>query len=248
MLQGVVRKLFSVFITKKAQVRFSRIHSSCIAYELDEDGTMKDFNTVVERTIGIVFVILPCISLLIINGTLVVFAVRSTNRRVNKKNLAIVLLVTLTFVVSFTPFAVQYQIFVNRFHSAPISFRIGLFIGMISSFSNPFIYIANNDTFKRFVKKTTSCFIFRSWASFHMGIQKFSSRLRSTQAEEIENKAEILEVKDVAVKLKLGDGKENEAKLIVKYANIANAGEGQEKESEILEKGKEAMKAKLEEE
>ena len=178
MLAGPARKLPAVFITESALVRFSQIHGTCIAYVLDM-GVEKHFHPELERAMSILFTILPCLALVILNATLVGFAVRSVNRKVNRKNVLIVVLVTLTFVLTYTPFGVQYQIYGQSFHNAPPSLRIGLCLGFISSFSNPFIYMATNDTFKEFTKSTARwifCeFTAKAWTRLCRGLRKISS-------------------------------------------------------------------------
>ena len=176
-LIGPTRKLYATFISRKAMVRFSEVHSTCIAFEAVE-GVEKAFQPLIERFMLFTFIVFPLIVLIAVNASLVCFAVRSTKRKVNRKNVLIVILVTLTFVATFTPFTVQYQKWGHSFHDAPVSLRLGLFVGFISSFSNPFIYIATNETFRNFTKSSLSwlfySIVFGSWGGISRRVRRIS--------------------------------------------------------------------------
>ena len=176
-LIGPTRKLYATFISRKAMVRFSEVHSTCIAFEAVE-GVEKAFQPLIERFMLFTFIVFPLIVLIAVNASVVCFAVRSTKRKVNRKNVLIVILVTLTFVATFTPFTVQYQKWGHSFHDAPVSLRLGLFVGFISSFSNPFIYIATNETFRNFTKSSLSwifySIVFGSWGGISRRVRRIS--------------------------------------------------------------------------
>ena len=161
MLIGPTRKLYAAFISRKAIVRFSEVHSTCIAFEAVE-GVEKPFQPGVDKFMLLIFVVIPVIVLIAVNAGLVCFAVRSTKRKVNRKNVLIVILVTLSFVATFTPFTALYQKYGNSFHEAPVGLRIGLFVGFISSFINPAIYILTNETFRVFTKRSMA------WLSYSL--------------------------------------------------------------------------------
>ena len=176
-LIGPTRKFYATFISKKAMVQFSVVHSTCIAFEAAE-GVEKAFQPLIERAMLFTFIVFPLIVLISVNAGLVCFAVRSTKRKVNRKNVLIVILVTLTFVATFTPFTVQYQKWGHSFHDAPVSLRIGLFVGFISSFSNPFIYIATNETFRNFTKSSLTwifySIVFGTWGGLSRRVRRIS--------------------------------------------------------------------------
>ena len=161
MLIGPTRKLYATFISRKAIVRFSEVHSTCIAFE-DIEGVEKAFEPNVDKIMLLIFVVIPVIVLIAVNTGLVSFAMRSTKSKVNRKNVLIVILVTLSFVATFTPFTALYQKYGNSFHKAPVGLRIGLFVGFISSFINPAIYILTNETFRVFTKRSMA------WLSYSL--------------------------------------------------------------------------------
>ena len=161
MLIGPTRKIYASFISRKAIVRFSEVHSTCIAFE-DIEGVEKAFEPNVDKIMLLIFVVIPVIVLIAVNTGLVSFAMRSTKSKVNRKNVLIVILVTLSFVATFTPFTALYQKYGNSFHEAPVGLRIGLFVGFISSFINPAIYILTNETFRVFTKRSMA------WLSYSL--------------------------------------------------------------------------------
>jgi hypothetical protein len=130
-------------------------------------------------------VLIPCLALIVINLTLLIFAIRAAQRKVNKMNILIVIMVTLAFVVTFTPFAVQYLRYGENFNTASRAVRTGQLICVISSFCNPFIYLATNDKFRSFTRSSlggvcgeVSCY--RGWASLGGSFREMLSRLRPT--------------------------------------------------------------------
>ena len=184
MLIGPTRKLYDVFISTKTLVRFSEVHGICIAHEATEGTTVNQ--PLVERLLHFTFNVLPLIVLIAVNAGLVCFAVRSTKRKVNRKNVLIVILVTLAFVATYIPFVVQYQTYVNNFHEAPATLRVGLFIGFISTFSNPFIYMATNDSFRNFTKMGLNWLFYSiiqtCWSGLSRRVRRISVRVSSRAA------------------------------------------------------------------
>ena len=149
MLIGPLRKMYVVLVARTAEVRYSANHASCIGYQVVK-GAEQHLHPKLERVLSFVFIIIPCVSLVVINTTLVILAVRSSNKKINRKNLLIVFLVTLIFVVTFLPFFIIQQIYILNFHKVSSIMNIALFVAFTSSFSNPMIYVATNETFRKF--------------------------------------------------------------------------------------------------
>ena len=73
MLIGPTRKLYDVFISTKTIVRFSEVHSICIAHEATEGNKVNE--PLVERLLHFTFNVFPLIVLIAVNAGLVCFAV-----------------------------------------------------------------------------------------------------------------------------------------------------------------------------
>ena len=93
---------------------------------------------------------LPCISLVIVNSTLLIFAWINANSAINKRNLVTVTLVTVTFLISVIP---QFVSFMPLRISSEYEEIAWSFI-FLSAWINPFIYLALNPTFRKFTKTT----------------------------------------------------------------------------------------------
>ena len=93
------------------------------------------------------FNLLPCITLLIVNSVLIVFAMKRTRSIIKKRNPAIVILVTVSLLASFVP---MYAAIL--FHSSTSSEfqELTWSLAFWSSWSNPFIYLAVNPSFRQF--------------------------------------------------------------------------------------------------
>ena len=187
-LVGPVRKIFAVYISGTAKVRFSPAHGMCLAYEI-EDGVEKHFQASVMKVTSMLLVVAPCFILIISNMGLVVLAIRSARRNIKKGNIVIVVLVTAVFVISFAPFIVQYLAYGENFNNASAEIRVGQLATAISSFCNPFIYLATNDAFRIFTTTTfkraiysKTCFggLMRIGRGFRSMISKVRSSVRST--------------------------------------------------------------------
>ena len=95
---------------------------------------------------------LPCITLVIVNTVLIIFAVRKSNSSINKQNLLIVVLVTTLFLLSLVPFFVNIlTLFLGRNLSQELKELAWSFL-YISTWTNPFIYFGVNPTFRSFVR------------------------------------------------------------------------------------------------
>ena len=98
---------------------------------------------------------LPCLTLVLTNSALLIFAIRKSNSTVNKMNLLVVVFVTLGFLISFMPEFLS-QTLLKTLNSAPYS-ELGWVALFFSIWTNPFIYFFVNPTFRRFTKNTFLC-------------------------------------------------------------------------------------------
>lgn len=149
---------------------------SCFGFELDEYGniTGNQFDWKVERIFGIFILQIPCLCLVVTNTVLVVYAIRVTNRAVNRKNILIVFLVTFSFLACLLPFLILFQKSKDDFHNTPVlPQRILGFLGMVPAFVNPFIYFATNDSFRDFTVGTRKRLFSYIWSSLRQPIIRF---------------------------------------------------------------------------
>ena len=101
---------------------------------------------------------IPCLTLIISTTILIVYAIRKTNRPINKWNISIVIIVTVSFLLSFLPY---FLYGVQRFSSKnqqkgylSKTFEWAWSFGFLSSWSNPIIYVAMNQKFRGFAANT----------------------------------------------------------------------------------------------
>ena len=73
---------------------------SCFGFEQDEVGLERQFDWKFERVYSHVIVTIPCLLLITMNTMLLFYAVRVTKTRIKHKNVAVVILVTLTFILT----------------------------------------------------------------------------------------------------------------------------------------------------
>ena len=92
---------------------------------------------------------LPCISLCLMNTFLVGYALKKSNRTVNKMNIVIVVMVTLSFLLPMLPYFIFYMVYGNTWNQGS-TVRFVTFIMFISSWANPPIYLLTNKSFKLF--------------------------------------------------------------------------------------------------
>ena len=116
---------------------------------------------IVRLIVLIVTTAVPCLTLLVTTFVLMVYAIRKTNRPINKKNIAVVILVTATFLLSFLPLflyeAVAYGLS-REFDKAYLrrNFEWVKYFTYVSSWSNPVIYLVMNERFREFTKTKVS--------------------------------------------------------------------------------------------
>ena len=117
--------------------------------------------TTIRLVLLAVCTVLPCLTLMITTTVLMVYAIRKTNRPINKKNITVVILVTASFLFSFLPFflyqAVSYGLsresdkaYLGR------NFEWVKYFTYVSSWSNPVIYLVMNERFREFTKSKVS--------------------------------------------------------------------------------------------
>lgn len=128
------------------------------------------YNTgiMIALSLVIVYDALPCVTLVITTTILMVYAIKKTNRPINKINVLVVVSVTMSFLISFLPFTVFiltlfFPESINKEH-ADIIFGWTWSFMFLSSWSNPIIYLVMNESFRNFTKSTIC-------------ISKFNSRI-----------------------------------------------------------------------
>ena len=93
---------------------------------------------------------LPCLTLIGINTFLVTYAVKKSTRPVNKMNIAIVVLITASFLVSSLPYFIYYMVSGDVWEDDDVILRFVTFIMFTMFWSNPVIYLATNKYFRKF--------------------------------------------------------------------------------------------------
>ena len=108
----------------------------------------KNFKFVV---IPIIFCLIPCCLLTLTNFALVFYAIRKAKRNINTSNILVVVLVTTVFLVSYVPELIS----VARMEEEDYSKQHENFWSLIwlSCWTNPFIYLTVNPSFREFTRK-----------------------------------------------------------------------------------------------
>ena len=100
-----------------------------------------------------IFGALPCITLVIINSALIIFALKKSNSAINKRKLLMVVMVTVIFLISFIPHFLD-LILGNYMTDLPLEYsEIAVSVAFLSVWVNPFVYYAVNPSFKEFTKR-----------------------------------------------------------------------------------------------
>ena len=122
-----------------------------IAEPIHDDAT--DKNEIITDILVYLYIALPSLTLIIFNSAVVVFAIQKSNNAINKKNHLIVVIVTAGFFISFIPELVS-----TLSHSTALVYREFSFsLLWLSCWTNPFIYLAVNPSFRVFTKKRLLC-------------------------------------------------------------------------------------------
>ena len=112
-----------------------------------------DRNEIISDILYYLYIALPSLTLIIFNSAVVVFAIQKSNNAINKKNLLIVVIVTAGFFISFIPELVS-----SLSPSYPAEYREFSFsLLWLSCWTNPFIYLAVNPSFREFTKNRLFC-------------------------------------------------------------------------------------------
>ena len=112
-----------------------------------------DRNEIISDILVYLYIALPSLTLIIFNSAVVVFAIQKSNNAINKKNLLIVVIVTAGFFISFIPESVSLLS-----HSTTLEYReFAYSLIWLSCWTNPFIYLAVNPSFREFTKKILFC-------------------------------------------------------------------------------------------
>ena len=105
--------------------------------------------------ISLIYDGVPCLTLVISTATLLIYAIKKTNRPVNKLNVFMVILVTASFLLSFLPVVIHTIAHllpaISKEHLDKI-FEWAWSSTFISSWINPIIYLAMNQHFRYFTK------------------------------------------------------------------------------------------------
>ena len=112
-------------------------------------ATIGPLRQMIGFVLGSVLIILPCITLMIFNAALIIFAVKKSNSGVNKRNLLIVVFVTSLFLLSILPY---FLLYIPPLEFSPEYKEMSWSFLYSSTWTNPFIYFAVNPTFRKFVQ------------------------------------------------------------------------------------------------
>ncbi|KAL5259056.1 hypothetical protein ACHWQZ_G009509 [Mnemiopsis leidyi] len=96
---------------------------------------------------------MPCLVLCVVNSFLVGYALKKSNTSVNKMNIVIVVMVTVSFLLPMLPYYVYYMVAGGTWDSYPGTVRFVTFIMFISLWANPPIYILTNRSFRIFTTR-----------------------------------------------------------------------------------------------
>ena len=103
--------------------------------------------------------LIPCVSLLVVNLVLIMYAMKKSHRNVNKKNLLVVILVTVSLLASFVP---VYAAIIFRSVTGPEFEELTWSLAYWSSWSNPIIYLLVNPSFRKFTVRRIRFWLHRS--------------------------------------------------------------------------------------
>ena len=147
---GIEAHFLSVFQgpIRRENRYFGAAYLGIIAYSANG---MTHFQAVLNWGVILILNGLPCLTLVTINSTLVVVAVVKANSSVNKSNILTVVMVTVGFLLSVLPHFSE-LILVKTASSSDEDVRkeITWSVAFLSTWINPFIYLAVNPSFRQF--------------------------------------------------------------------------------------------------
>ena len=142
---------FKAFVFDEFDVLFSSSQCMCSSVQVIKTGNFhKIFYYVLAGTLNG----LPCLTLLGINTFLVIYAVKKTNRAVNKTNIVIVFLITFSFLLSILPYFFYSIKHGNTHNNNDNVLRFVTFATFTSLWSNPVIYLVTNENFRTFTAES----------------------------------------------------------------------------------------------
>ena len=127
--------------------------NTCIADIVQNKTSHVGTSRIVASVLTIALVGTSCLALVITTTALLVYAIKKTNRPINKRNIFTVILVTVTFLLSFFPFLMYMagHRFLQKFNTDSI-YEWAFSFTFFSSWSNPISYLLMNKNFKEFAK------------------------------------------------------------------------------------------------
>ena len=164
-LISVVPTLYKVYgiknnfenISPMWQVR-NYFGASRIGQTILDLSNLSEFNRVIRMIVVYGFNALPCLTLVLFNSSLIIYALFKANISVNKKNILAVILVTIGFLISILPHFVYLSIGGISHEVDELTWSITY----LSIWINPIIYLAVNPSFRRFTNTMEKLCLFRN--------------------------------------------------------------------------------------
>ena len=142
-----VYSCYRVILDDKFLVVFSASQCMCSSIQIAEAG---GWHKVVYYFLAGSLNGLPCLVLCVTNSFLVIYALKKSNRTVNKSNIVIVVLVTASFLLFGLPYFAYSAKHGQTANNNDSTLRIVTFTTFICLWSNPVIYLVTNRGFRTF--------------------------------------------------------------------------------------------------
>ena len=126
---------------------------------------------------------MPCLVLCVVNSFLVGYALKKSNTSVNKMNIVIVVMVTVSFLLPMLPYYVYYMVAGGTWDNHPEIVRFVTFIMFISLWANPPIYILTNRSFRIFTTRLFRGNAVQNYSDSRTGTLKRNNMRHSDAAE-----------------------------------------------------------------
>ena len=117
---------------------------------------ISSLNLIINRMVLIMFNAVPCLTLVVFNSSLVIFALLKTTNKVKKMNILIVILVTIAFFISVLPHFINIMLEENANGTSEEVKEVTWSVSYISTWINPIIYLAVNPSFRSFTVEKLS--------------------------------------------------------------------------------------------